>query len=315
MGGQPTTVVAGALIRQAADGSSQVLLAQRYAEAHQGGKWEFPGGKMEAGETAEQTLVRELREETGIEALRWEQLIRFPFTYPEFVMDFEVFRVTEWRDEPRALASQELRWVALDALRDTPTPPASQAVIRALELPPHYAISADPGDDHEVWWAALEATLAREVRLLQLRMHDYPSDDFASFAAQVISRVRAAGVRILLNAEPQLALRLEADGVHLTSRRLQPGLRTLLPRDFLIGASCHDARELAQAQAADADFAVLSPVCEGHAASVLGLEGFAALVNEVALPVYALGGMQDSDLPDVIAHGGQGIAAIRGLWG
>ena len=317
MSGQPIAVVAGAVMRERRESPPEVLLAKRHAEAHQGDKWEFPGGKMEAGETAQETLVRELREETGIEVVRWNRLIRFPFVYPEFVMDFEVFQVTEWRGDPCAQASQALRWVELNALRDYPTPPASDAVIRALELPRQYVISAEPEGDQLTWWTALEATLERGVPLLQLRAHSYPSSDFAHFASRVIQRTHAAGGRIVLNADPRLALRLGADGVHLTSWRLQQeqDLPESTPRDFLVGASCHDAQELLQAQKLGADFAVLSPVREGYSQAVLGLEGFATLATSAALPVYALGGMQSSDVSDVIAHGGQGIAAIRGLWG
>ena len=86
-----------------------------------------------------------------------------------------------------------------------------------------------------------------------------------------------------------------------------------MPDGFLVGASCHSPRELHQAVQIDADFAVLSPLRDVPQA--LGWEGFASAVAEAALPVYALGGMNPGDQEAAIESGGQGIAAIRGLWG
>ena len=147
MSDSPVSVVAGAVLSP--DGS-EVLLAKRHAHAHQGGKWEFPGGKAQPNETAPQTLMRELEEEVGIQVQGWQRLIRMPFIYPEFAMDFEVFKVTQWSGEPYGREGQEIRWAPVEQLREWVTPPASRPVIRALQLPGQYAISADPGEDQKV---------------------------------------------------------------------------------------------------------------------------------------------------------------------
>ncbi len=313
MEGSPISVVAGAVLEVSA--SPKVLLAKRHTAGHQGGKWEFPGGKIERGESVFEALARELREEVGIEVQESQPLIRFPFEYPEFHMDFEVFRVMAWRGEPRALAAQEIRWVDVGELHTYKTPPASRAVIRALQLPQKYAISADPAADKDAWFAALDATLEQDTRFIQLRAHDLPSDEFPEFAARAIQRVHAAGGKILLNTEVEQAVQLGADGAHLTASMLLRWGRSALPEDFVVGASCHSVSELHEAQERGVDFAVLSPVQEGSGDKVLGFSGFEQTIAEIALPVYALGGMQSSDLPQAIAAGAQGIAAIRGLWG
>ena len=305
-------VVAGAVLRADEEGP-KVLLAKRAASAHQGGKWEFPGGKTKAGESAAQTLARELEEEVGIRAKAWRRLIRFPYAYPEFEMDFEVFRVTAWEGTARGCEGQEVRWVPLPELGRWTTPPASRPVIRALQLPPQYAISADPAGDAGRWRADLSETLERGAKLVQLRAHSLSGAAYERLAREAVGPVHAAGARIMLNCEPERARRLGADGVHLTGARLMRLAARPLPEGLLVGASCHDPRELDQAVRIDADFAVLSPLRGSPRA--LGWEGFSAAVAPAALPVYALGGMGPEDLDAAVESGAQGIAAIRGLWG
>ena len=305
-------VVAGAVLG-ADEGGMRVLLAKRPASAHQGGKWEFPGGKRRTGESPAQTLARELEEELGIRVRAWRRLIRFPYAYPEFRMDFEVFRVTAWEGTARGREGQEVRWVPLPELGQWTTPPASRPVVRALRLPSRYAISADPAGEEDRWRADLSATLERGVRLVQLRAHSLPAPAYERLARDTIERVHAAGARVVLNSEPGQAARLGADGVHLTGARLRRLEARPLPEGLLVGASCHGAEELGQAMRIDADFAVLSPLRE--APQALGWKGFAVAVAGAALPVYALGGMRPEDEDAAIESGAQGIAAIRGLWG
>lgn len=305
-------VVAGAVLNADKERPA-VLLAKRHASAHQGGKWEFPGGKMMAGEDAAQALVRELEEEIGIRAKTWRRLIRFPYAYPEFEMDFEVFRVETWDGPASGREGQEIRWVPLTELNQWTTPPASRPVIRALQLPSQYAISADPEGGVEHWRSDLAATLERGVGLIQLRAHSLSGPMFEQLAQEALEQVHAGGGRLVLNCEPEQAVRLGADGVHLTSVRLRQLSSRPLPKDLLVGASCHNSQELGQAVQIDADFAVLSSLRD--APQALGWEGFASAVADAALPVYALGGMNPENQEAAIESGAQGIAAIRGLWG
>ena len=117
--------------------------------------------------------------------------------------------------------------------------------------------------------------------------------------------------------EPSLALELGADGVHLTSARLLALRERPLVSHLLVGASCHDWRELEHACAMNLDFAVVSPVRETAShpgAKTLGFTGLRELTEQADLPIYALGGMAETDLYSVFEHGAQGIAAIRQLW-
>ena len=129
---------------------------------------------------------------------------------------------------------------------------------------------------------------------------------------------RAAGARCLLDRGAGMVRELGADGLHLTAAALKETAARPLPRDFWVGASCHDRAQLARAGELDVDFAVVSPVkvTPSHpGAAPIGWSGFESLVETVNMSVYALGGLMLDDLEDAWAAGGQGIAAIRGLWG
>jgi 8-oxo-dGTP diphosphatase len=125
------------------------------------------------------------------------------------------------------------------------------------------------------------------------------------------------GARLLLNSALCQVLAPLAHGLHLTSTDLRALKIRPLGRDWLIAASCHDAREIEQAARLALDFIVLGPVLPtpAHAdASTLGWTGFTDLVRRAPLPAYALGGLGPAHLPLAWRSGAQGIAAIRGLW-
>ncbi len=129
---------------------------------------------------------------------------------------------------------------------------------------------------------------------------------------------RRFGARFLVNADPARVAECGAAGVHLNSRRLMALSGRPLAPDRLIGASCHDAAELRQAQSLGLDFAVLGPVkpTASHPhGPVLGWQRFAELARSSALPVYAIGGMSADDLATARAAGAHGLAMISGVWG
>ena len=99
-------VVAAALI----DADGRLLLAQRPPGKHLAGAWEFPGGKLEAGETPLAALARELDEELGVAVEQTTPLIRIPWRYNHHELLLDAWRVTRWRGEPQSLEGQALRW-------------------------------------------------------------------------------------------------------------------------------------------------------------------------------------------------------------
>ena len=299
------------------DDARRVLLARRPDHAHQGGLWEFPGGKRESGESIEVALEREILEELGIRIGARRPLIRILHHYEDRSVLLDVWRVDSFEGEPHGRESQPIEWVPIDELDDREFPAANLPIIRALQLPSAYLITPEPGDDHATFLAQLQRRLDDGIRLVQFRAKGLDDAAYRTLAAQVIAQCQRSGARVLLNADIELAVQLGADGVQLSSQRLQQAGERTLPGKLLLGASCHTAEELAHAHNIGADFALLSPVkpTASHPdAPALGWKTFAEQVMNCAMPVYALGGMTPADLDDAIAQGAQGIAAIRALW-
>jgi len=230
----------------------------------------------------------------------------------------DVWEVRRWRGSPRGLEGQPLRWVAREALAGERLPAADRPVVRALRLPELMLVTPEPGGDRRAFLARLERVLARGVRLVQLRARTLGAEAYEALAREALALCRRHGAALVVNAEPDLARELGADGVHLTEARLRALRARPLPEGLLVGASCHGAAALAQAAEIGADYALLSPVrrTPSHPeARPLGWEGFEALVAGLPLPVYALGGVGPRDVERARLAGGRGVAAIRALWG
>ena len=307
------THVAAAVV---VDAQGRILISQRPGHVHQGGLWEFPGGKLEASETAEAALKRELREELGINVHAARPLIRVFHEYPDKPVLLDVWRVTGYSGEPTGLEGQPLDWVAVDDLGERAFPAADGAILKALNLPERYLITPEPDLHDRQFLVKLERALARGITLVQLRAKAVSPADYQALVADVQSVCREASARLLLNADPLLARELDADGVHLNSARLMAMVER--PAGIqLLGASCHTHAEVQQAGSLGLDFIVVSPVQQTRShpdAVVLGFDGLRILTELATMPVYALGGMSEADLDKAFLHGAQGIAAISGLW-
>ena len=299
------------------DARGRVLLNRRTENRDMAGLWEFPGGKREAGESSEQALARELHEELGIDAEIGAWLMDVPQRYPDKHLTLEVRHVRSWKGTPRGREGQAIAWVAPDKLGRYSMPPADLPVVAALRQPECYLITPAPAAGAEGlqrWHAQLQRAVAAGRQRIQLRL---PSDHPQRLALiEQALRVHGRGVQWLLNRDVELARRLGV-GVHLGSEQLLSLQERPLPAQQLVAASCHDLAQLQAAQRLGCDFAVLGPVqaTASHAdATPLGWEAFAELRAQVSLPIYALGGMQPQHVDQARRHGGQGIAAIRGLW-
>ena len=307
----PVEVVAAVIERP--DG--RFLLAQRPAGKVYAGYWEFPGGKVEPGEPISAALARELHEELGIDVEIAHPWIVQMYTYAHATVRLNFFRVRAWRGEPHGKEHQQLAWQRVSAIDVAPLLPANAPVLRALQLPFEYAIThAGEIGTHEQL-ACLERRLAQGLRLIQVREKGMPAPDLERFVAEVIALARPHGARVLINSDIELALRLGADGVHLTAAQLS----RMEQRPALAwgAASCHNAAEIAHAANLGVDFVVLGPVqaTPSHPDSMaLGWEGFTALARGASLPVFALGGMQPHDLETAWRCGAHGIAMVRGSW-
>jgi len=119
-----------------ADAAGRILLARRPADKHGGGFWEFPGGKIAAGETPLAGLKRELLEELGITVLAAEALLSFTHDYPDRSVRLHVWLVSRYAGQPQGLEGQPLKWVAVADLGKAAILPADRPIIAALAALP-----------------------------------------------------------------------------------------------------------------------------------------------------------------------------------
>ena len=307
-------VVAGAL----KDAAGRVLLAQRPAGKHLAGFWEFPGGKAEPGESAIDALKRELAEEIGIVVDAAQPLIAVPHEYPEKRIVLDVWSVDAYSGTPHSREGQALTWVAVDALGDVAMPPADVPVVNALRLPDRYLITPPfASSERRALLDGIERCCAAGIRLIQFRQPSLARDELIETAHAARDICTRYGTDLLLNADWEAARALDLAGVHLPARIAATLTARPVSDDRWLAVSCHDARELAHAVRIGADFVTLSPVATtpSHPDSPpLGWAHFAELARAAAIPVYALGGVGVGEIRAAREAGGQGIAAIRGLW-
>ncbi|MBI3480949.1 MAG: Nudix family hydrolase [Nitrosomonadales bacterium] len=311
-------VEVAAAVLQCPDNS--FLLAQRPSDKIWAGYWEFPGGKVEPGETPYHALVRELREELGITVTTAYPWLTRVFTYPHATVRLHFFRVTAWSGELHPHEGQQFAWQSTSLApprgeKVSPMLPANAPVLRALELPALYAISNVQELGEQEFMRRLEAALHNGLRLVQLREKNYERGALRALAMQMLPLLRQHDVRLIINADIELAGEIGADGVQLTGAQLaELGERPAL--DWC-AASCHNAGELRRAEALGCDFALLSPVLatQSHpGAPHLGWENFAAVAAGASIPVYALGGLTRDDMQTAWQHGAHGIALLRQAW-
>ena len=296
----------------------QVLISLRDESLHQGGLWEFPGGKIEAEESAEQALSRELKEELSITVTAATPLITVKHQYPDLAVQLNVFLVEHFSGDAKSCEGQPFKWVNPDELANHAFPAANQPIITAAQLPPCYAILDDV--DESLLLVNLQKILTRGIKLIQLRLKTLPPEAIEKFVEQAYPLCKQQGALLLMNSAVKNAENFAVDGIHLTSWHLMSATRqsaftrSTSKQAYWVAASCHNLQELQHAEKIGVDFVVLAPVLATKThpeMEPLGWEHFTDLVSKVNLPVYALGGLSESGLDVALQAGAQGVAAIR----
>ncbi|GBG13277.1 8-oxo-dGTP diphosphatase [Novimethylophilus kurashikiensis] len=293
----------------------KVLLGQRPEGKPWSGWWEFPGGKIEAGETPFHALQRELQEEIGIEAEVAHPWITRVFSYPDRTVKLRFFTVRRWHREPHGKENQQLSWELPAAVNVSPMLPANTPVLDALQLPTAYAITNLAEMGEAAFFAALDHALEQGLRLVQVREKQLSSDELERFSREVVRRCAVVGARVVINGDIELARKIGAAGVHLPTAQLMS--LEAKPEGMLCGASCHNREELERASELGLDYALLASVnaTKTHPdTQPLGWDRFAELIRELPMPVYALGGLAKSDMDTAWEHGAHGVAMLRGIW-
>ncbi|HEY4998528.1 MAG TPA: NUDIX domain-containing protein, partial [Usitatibacter sp.] len=196
-------------------GDGEFLLAQRPAGKPYPGYWEFPGGKIEAGEDARAALVRELREELGIEVTEATPWVTRVYAYTHATVRLHFFRVSAWKGEPAPLEDQAIRWQRIGAPDVAPMLPANAPVLAALALPAVMIVSNAARMGIEAWIHGLAARALEERLLVQIREKSLNSQQVQHLLSRALVRAGPFGSRVVVNSD--CGAYPQCGGVHLTS--------------------------------------------------------------------------------------------------
>lgn len=295
---------------------NEALISLRPGASHQGGLWEFPGGKLEINESVEDALKRELLEELGICLLESQPLQIIQHKYKDRTVQLNIYIVSSFDGEPKGVEGQVIQWKPIDQLNTLDFPLANRSVIHALQLPDKYMITGIFSDQKDLL-LRLENSLRSGIKLVQMRCKNIAQSFFMQLSSQAKILCEKYDATLLLNSSPEVFQQMQAHGLHLSSHMLHSVDIRPVGLDKLLSVSCHTAADIRQAEKINADIILLSPVKETTShpgVKGIGWLAFADLISDIQIPVYALGGMKESDIPGAIESGAQGVAAISSFW-
>lgn len=295
----------------------QVLISWRHASQHQGNRYEFPGGKIDPHETAAQGLARELKEELGIDIKQVIQAQQLEFAYPEKTVRLHIFKVTAFEGEPTGQEGQPVRWVQRHELHNYQFPDANAPILRMVQLPDHYVICREQSVQEPLRdWMDFHVQAVPPSAWLYVRHAALTCEAYVSVVQQLA--LQRPDLRLMVMAKHAMMFMENSatiQGVHFSRQDLmQLGHMQDYPSVWFKFAACHDEGSIQKANQLKLDAITLSPLhatrTHPHVAA-LGWENWQALALHSQVPVYALGGVQLSDLSLVQQHAGFGIAGIR----
>lgn len=296
----------------------EVLLSRRMSDAHLGGLLEFPGGKVEQNESPVSALQREIKEELNIDVVHSTPLIQIPYSYSDRKILLDAYLIDEYSGNVVGHEGQEIFWKSIGELNHNEFPAANFGVIRALQLPKIFPVTPNYSVNPEKFLINFEKVISgASIEIVQLRSHDLNTSDYMSLAKQCTDLCIKHGVKLILNRDVAGIDTSLVAGLHLTSDKLLSTKKIPQNRNYWVGASCHNAKEIEHANELKLDYLFLGPVIEKNSSdnsAKLNWDGFAALSKNSLIPVYAIGGLSGADLEASIRFGGQGFAAIREFW-
>ena len=296
------------------NGQGEVLIQLRAADTHQGGLWEFPGGKIEAGESVEQALEREIREELNIDVISSRPLITISHDYGDRHVSLQVYRVTDWQGPVQSMEQQPLQWVLPRSLHEYQMPAADKPIVNAINLSPSYIITPSVIENTTDILQQIEGLLGAGERMFLYRVKSLSGITHEIMQREMLELCNKYGASLIIHEQNRTSVK--AHGIHLTESGLIDHKESH-NSEGLLSVSCHSAQSLNKAELINADFALLSPVEKTRShphTKPLGWRQFRDIVANANIPVYALGGMTSAHMEKSWLHGAQGVAGISSWW-
>jgi len=306
----PAITVVAAIIR-GEDG--RICLSKRPDNKHQGGRWEFPGGKVEQGEALSEALARELEEELGMTGATSSAFMTIAHQYDDLHVTLHFRDVRAWQGEPEGREGQRVQWFLPDELSGLRFPAANQPVVNAIRLPEQLVIAPEAISFRELL-SGIDRLDAEQQGLYLRQWSDHAE------VAEIVAQCQQRGVKVWLRAMDAQSLTIAAAlgvfALHFPGRALAQ-LNERPAFDGIISAAVHDQAALVRAEDLGLDMALVSPVLPTptHPDSpALGWPQAESLMKGAPLACYALGGVTPEDLVNARDHGAVGIAGIRAFW-
>ena len=312
---EPKAVHVNVSVAVLINANDQVLLGQRPPPKSWEGWWEFPGGKIEKGETSSDALYREIYEEIGVKITQFKRWVTRKYSYNGNDITLHFFRVYKWEGKVTSKENQKLVWTYLKNPSVSPILPANLFIQKSFDLPKYYAITNLSETSRQVFFNQLQNKISNGLKMIQVREKNISIDDFKIFSKEVIRICKPKNVKVIINSDVNLAYEIKADGVHLTSKDLISIKK--LPKNLIVSASCHNQEEIDIAEKLNINFLVLSAVRKtlSHPnIKPIGWDKFEKIANRVNTPIYALGGLGVKDYRIALENGAVGIASQRLIW-
>lgn len=294
--------------------SGQLLFAKRQVHQFMAGFWELPGGKIEANETNEAAVSRELTEELGVQVTKLSLHQTLSHQYPDRKVMLNIYNIDAYTGVPYGKEGQQTTWMNVEDLRNYQLLPNMQAFINSITLPNKYWITPALNHQSSAWTRQFEQKLTIGIKLIQLRSKTKLDNRFIE---EINNKCQQNNVKLLLNIPNKTFNtafnKICCSGWHLSTNEMLLLKARPCADDKLLGVSTHNLDEALRAQAIDADFVVISPVqaTQTHPdATPLGWNAAKEVVDALNIPVYFLGGMTLKNLGQALKSGAQGIAGV-----